>query len=203
MKKLLLASAIALFASVQAQTEKGSWVVSGKTGIGFNSATTKYSAQGHSVDGPEVSTFSVTPSVGYFVIDNLAVGVDLGFTSTKTTFKNSDLDVNYEDKQQLFSILPNATYYFATATKARPYLGAGIGYGSLTASDIFSGDQTTKGGFLWGVKGGLVYLLNSTVGLDLGVGYNSFTTKQTESGVELKTTANTLGVNGGITLFFK
>lgn len=203
MKKLLLVGAVALFGAMNAQMEKSSWIVSGKTGIGFNSATSKYSSQGESVDGPKISTFSITPSVGYFVITNLAIGVDLGFNSTKTTFKNSAIDMDFEDTSSTFSILPNATYYFATASKARPYLGAGVGYGSLTSTDFFDNDQTTKGGLLWGVKGGFVYLLNSNVGIDLGAGYNSFTTKQTFENVEIKTVANTFGVSAGVSLFFK
>ena len=35
MKKVLLVGAIALFGAMNAQMEKGSWIVSGKTGIGI------------------------------------------------------------------------------------------------------------------------------------------------------------------------
>ena len=203
MKKVLLFGAVALFGAMNAQLEKGSWIVSGKTGIDFNSSTSKYSAEGQSVDGPEVSSFTITPSAGYFVINNLAIGVDLGFNSTKTTFKNSSLGMDYEDKSSTFTILPNATYYFPTASKVRPYLGAGIGYASLTSTDFFEERETTKGGFLWGAKGGIVYLLNSNIGLDLGAGYNSLTVKQTVDNVEIKTIANTFGVSAGVSLFFK
>lgn len=203
MKKLMFAGALALFASMNAQMEKGSWIVSGKTGIGFTSANTKYTAQGQTVDGPKVSSFEITPSVGYFAANNLAIGVDLGLKSTKTTFKNSNLGINMEEKNSMFSVMPTATYYFATASKVRPYLGAGVGYGSLTSEDIFNNNETTKGGLLWGAKGGFVYLLNSSIGLDLGVGYQSFTTKETEQGVEVKTIADGIGVNAGFSLFFK
>ncbi|KMQ72720.1 OmpW family outer membrane protein [Chryseobacterium koreense] len=203
MKKLFLVGALALFASMNAQMEKGSWIVSGKTGVGFNSATSKYSANGQSIDGPKVTSFSITPGVGYFVINNLAVGVDLSYTSTKTTFKDSSIGINYEDKQSMFAILPNATYYFATANKLKPYLGAGIGYGSATSIDFYNDQETTKGGLLWGAKGGMVYLLNSNVGLDLGVAYNSFTTNETVESTKVKTTIDTFGVNAGVSLFFK
>lgn len=203
MKKLMLVGAVALFGAMNAQMEKGSWIVSGKTGIDFNSSTSKYTAQGNSIDGPEVSTFTITPSIGYFVISNLAIGVDLGFNSTKTTFKNSTLGVDYTDKSSTFTFLPNATYYFPTASKVRPYLGAGVGYGSLTGYNEITDTDDTTGGLLWGVKGGLVYLVNSNIGLDLGAGYNSFTVKQTEQNVELKTVANTFGVSAGVSIFFK
>ena len=127
----MFAGALALFASMNAQMEKGSWIVSGKTGIGFTSANTKYTAQGQTVDGPKVSSFEITPSVGYFAANNLAIGVDLGFKSTKTTFKNANLGINMEEKNSMFSVMPTATYYFATASKVRPYLGAGVGYGKF------------------------------------------------------------------------
>lgn len=203
MKKLLLIGAVALFGALNAQMEKGSWIVSGKTGIDFSSATTKYTAEGQSYDGPKVSTFTITPSVGYFVANNIAVGVDLGFTSTKTTFKNSALEFDYEEKTSVFSILPNATYYFPTASNLRPYLGAGIGYGSLTSTDFFNDEETTKGGFLWGAKGGLLYMLNSNIGIDLGAGYNSLTTKETVDNTEVKTSADAFGVSAGISVFFR
>ena len=203
MKKLLVASAIALFAFVNAQTEKGSWVVSGRTGIGFNSATTKFSAQGQSVDGPEVSSFSITPSAGCFVINNLAVGLDLSYTSTKTTFNNDELDVNIDNKQQMFAVLPNATYNFATASAVRPYVGAGIGYASVTGTSTFDEKESTRGGLMWAAKGGIVYLVNSTIGLDLGVGYNSFQSTESVQNTDIKTTVNTLAVAGGISFFFK
>ncbi|MEG0762171.1 MAG: porin family protein, partial [Chryseobacterium sp.] len=65
MKKLLLAGAVALFGLSNAQMTKGDWVISGNTGAGFNSMSTKYKAEGESEDGPKVSSFSVSPSVGY------------------------------------------------------------------------------------------------------------------------------------------
>lgn len=203
MKKVLLAGAVALFGLANAQMEKGSWIVSGKTGIGFNSATTKYEGSGQSIDGPKVSTFSITPSAGYFVANNIAIGVDLGFNSTKTTFKNSLLQIDFVEKTSLFSILPNATYYFSTGNNVRPYLGAGIGYGSMTSTSFYNENETTNGGLLWGAKGGLVYLLNSNVGLDLGATYSSFKTKESVETTEVKTIANAFGVNAGISIFFK
>jgi outer membrane protein len=201
MKKVLLLGAVALFSAVSAQMEQGSWIISGKTGIEFNAVNTKYEAEGMSFDGAKVNTFNITPSVGYFAVDNLAIGVDLGYTSTKTTFNNDQLGINFEDETSLFSVMPNATYYFIPGSVVRPYLGAGIGYGSLTSADFFNEGNTTKGGLLWGAKGGMVYLLNNRIGIDFGVGYNSFTTKETVEGTEINTVANGFGVNAGFSLF--
>lgn len=201
MKKLFLASALALFGAMNAQTEKGSWVVSGKTGLGFNSVNTKYKAEGQSYDGPKVSTFSITPSVGYFVIDNLAAGIDLSYISTKTKVDMPYINENYESTTSTFAIMPNATYYFPTGSSFRPYVGAGVGYGTSkgTESDAVLSGSESAGGLLWGAKGGFVYLMNSTVGLDLGLGYNSFQNKKDN----VTTNVGTFGVNLGVSFFLK
>ncbi len=87
MKKLLLAGAVALFGLSNAQMTKGDWVISGNTGMGFNNTTTTVKVGSNSVDGPKVNSFSIIPSVGYFVIDKLAVGIDLGYMSTTTKYQ--------------------------------------------------------------------------------------------------------------------
>lgn len=201
MKKVLILGAFALFSAANAQMEQGSWMISGKSGIEFNSVNTSYEAEGMSFDGAKVNTFNITPSAAYFVVNNLAIGVDLGYTSTKTTFNNSELGINFVDETSLFSVMPTATYYFIPGNIVRPYLGAGIGYGSLTSADFYNEGNTTKGGLLWGAKGGMVYMLNNRIGVDLGVGYSSFTTTETVEGTEVKTIAGGLGVNAGFSLF--
>ena len=64
MKKLLLVGAVALFGAMNAQTEKGSWVIGGSTTIGFNSKSSKVKYNGQSVDGPKSTSFNITPSAG-------------------------------------------------------------------------------------------------------------------------------------------
>lgn len=199
MKKLLLVGALALFASMNAQMEKGSWVIGGSTSLGFNNVTTKHSSGNNSSTEPSVSTITLTPSVGYFVQDKLAIGVDLGLMSM------SQKDGDYKYTVSTFSVLPTATYYFKSATKLVPYLGVGVGYASTKETETYNGssDSYTVDGFAWKAKGGLIYLINPNVGVDLGVGYNQFTNKETVMGTDYKTTVGTFGVNAGFSFFFK
>lgn len=210
MKKLLLVSSIAIFGAMNAQTEKGSWVVGGSTTLGFNSANTKYKYDGESTDGPKVSTFNVTPSAGYFVIDKLAIGIDLGYTSTTSKIEQDFLGNNYSVKSTLstFSILPTATYYFKSDSKVLPYLGVGAGYS--TSKEKFT--QTGTGsnnyednlnGFAWKGKGGIVFLLTSSIGIDLGVSYLGTNGKYDDDDSDMKVQTNTFGVNAGISVFLK
>lgn len=197
MKKFLLLLSLSAFGFVNAQTEKGSWVVGGSTTIGFNSVNTKEKSDGESYDGPKVSTFNFTPSVGYFVMDKLAVGLDLGYTSITTKYN----DDGYTDKYttSTFSILPTATYYFTTDSKVYPYLGAGLGYAS--AKEKEDRYETTVDGFAWKAKGGIAYFITDKVAIDLGVSFNQFSNKEKEYGYEYKTIVNTFGVGAGLSIF--
>lgn len=211
MKKLLLAGAIALFGLSNAQMTKGDWVISGNTGMGFNNATTTVKARGNSVDGPKVNTFSIIPSVGYFVIDKLAVGIDLGYVNTTTKYQG------IKSTNSTFSIMPTATYYFTNSSKFVPFLGAGIGYASNKTKYSFYKDinnegldpllmrdtETTTDGLAWKVKGGVTYMATSSLGVSLGISYDQFSSKETIMNTEVKTNVKTFGVNVGFSYFIK
>ena len=203
MKKSLLAGAIALFGLANAQMTKGDWVVSGNTGAGFNSMTTTYKAEGQSEDGPKVSTFSVTPSVGYFVMDKLAVGIDLGYTTSTTKYDGLKATVSS------FAVMPTATYYFVNGSKIVPYLGAGIGYasvknsGSVDFMDFSGEDSTTTDGLAWKVRGGVTYMATQSLGINLGVAFDQFSNKETYDNIDVKSNVNTFGVNVGFSYFIK
>lgn len=199
MKKLLLAGAVALFGLSNAQMTKGDWVFSGNTGLGFNSIDTNTKVEGQTYDGAKVSTFSVTPSVGYFVIDKLAVGIDLGFTNLTTKEDGDKTTISS------FSVMPTATYYFANSSKLVPFLGAGIGYASNKTKETFAGTSTeyTADGLAWKVKGGVTYMATQSLGINLGVSFDQFANKETYFATEYKNTVNTFGVNVGFSYFIK
>lgn len=206
MKKLLLVGAVALFGAMNAQTEKGSWVIGGSTTIGFNSTSSKVKYNGQSVDGPKSTSFNIKPSAGYFVANNVAVGLDFGFTSTKNESTEYFLgeQYDYESTFNTFIVMPTATYYFKSASKVMPYLGAGVGYFSNTTkfpASSFNNDETkfTTDGLAWGAKGGIVYLVTPSVGIDLGLAYVNTSNKEGE----VKIVTNTFGVNAGFSFFFK
>lgn len=206
MKKLLLAGAVALFGLSNAQMAKGDWVISGNTGFGFNNVNTTVKVGTESTDGPKVSTFSITPSAGYFVIDGLAVGIDLGYNSTITKQNGDKIAVSS------FSVMPTATYYFQTGSKFVPFLGAGIGYVSnkvkydfndAFADPILMQEETTTDGLAWKVKGGVTYMATQSLGINLGVSYDQFSNKETYMNTDIKTNVKTFGVNVGFSYFIK
>lgn len=209
MKKLLLAGAIALSGLSNAQMTKGVWVVSGNTGLGFNNVTTTTKVGDKFVDIPKTNTFSVTPSVGYFIIDKLAVGIDLGYVNTRTTYERS------KNTDTSFSIIPTGTYYFTNSSKIVPFLGAGIGYVSNTTKIrsrdnnvipntlIVLDQSSTIDGLAWKVKGGVTYMATQYLGINLGVSYDQFSHKDTFMNQEVKSRFKTFGVNVGFSYFIK
>lgn len=197
MKKFLLLLTLSAFGFVNAQTEKGSWVVGGSTTIGFNSVGSKVDYNGGSVDGPKVSTFNFTPSVGYFVMNKLAVGLDLGFTSVSTKYNDDGSNDKYTTST--FSLMPTATYYFTTESKLFPYLGAGLGYASTKEKD--NSYETKVDGFAWKGKGGVAYFITDKVAIDIGLSYHRYSNKDTYDGQDIKTKINTFGVGAGLSIF--
>ncbi|OCA71998.1 opacity protein [Chryseobacterium artocarpi] len=76
MKKVLLAGAVALFGLSNAQIAKGTTYLSGS--VGYSQEETN---NGNSKD----ENFNVLPTVGYFVNTNLAIGLGVGYKTSKST----------------------------------------------------------------------------------------------------------------------
>ncbi|WP_281324312.1 porin family protein [Flavobacterium sp. IMCC34518] len=217
MKKRFLLVALLFSVIITAQTEKGTFAISGKTGLGFNSTTIKYENSGNTTDGPKTSSFNISPSLSYFIIDNLSLGLDLNYktvtTKQKTFFINSGVTGGYtivDEKitQNTLSIIPTATYFFSKG-KTRPYINAGMGfanmkeksnyYGSLADGQTSSNFSTSNNGLVWGAGGGLAYFVSKAIGFDLGLAYAKYTYKENNSKVK----TGSLGANIGISVFLK
>ncbi|SDD29166.1 hypothetical protein [Williamwhitmania taraxaci] len=83
MKKLVLILIILMPSiSIFGQTTKGNFVLSGATGLQFISSNVKTVYDGKTVSEYDVNSFSFSPSFGYFVIDNLAIGLSSKQDST-------------------------------------------------------------------------------------------------------------------------
>jgi len=196
-------SAVALCAWSNAQMTKGDWVISGNTGLGFNNTTTTVKGGGYSEDNPRVNKFNITPSVGYFVIDKLAVGIDLDFSNTVTKYNKTKLTTTS------FAVMPSAAYYFANNSKFVPFLGAGIGYatvkdkGEMDLMGYPVSNETKMEGLMWRVKGGVTYMATQSLGVNLGLSYDQFSSKETYMNTKFTTNIKNFGVNFGFSYFIK
>lgn len=193
MKKLLLAAfAVFAFTSVNAQTEKGNWVFSGNTSISFASTKAKVEVDGNESGGElSSSVFTLTPSLGYFVIDNLAVGLDLSYTSTKID------DDSVESTTSSFAVLPMGTYFFEAGDNFKPYVGVAGGLISTSSGDE---DSNKSNGLAIRGKGGIAYFLNESIALDFSAQYVHTSQKNKENN-DVVTNNNSFGVGFGFSIF--
>ena len=170
MKKLLIVGAVALFASMNAQeTEtvgfaKGNTFITGA--VGFNSET----------EGDyKNNTFTVAPSVGYFVSPNIAVGARVGFTSGKESDKIATVTV--EEKSNLFTAGLFGRYYWMPASKFSIFAELGADYRNSSFDSGVAGSSKSKSnGFGVAVAPGINYFVSSNFALEAKVGvagYNS------------------------------
>lgn len=205
MKKLTLIAALAMVSAVQAQTEpvttlptaKGNWIIGGSTNLGFNSNKATQKSGNYSVDGQKTTNFYVTPTVGYFVIDNLAVGLNLGYEVQKY---DALYDYNQTSKvtNTVFSVIPSVTYFIEADSKAFPYISAGAGYAAVKTK-VASTETQNDNFFVWGGKAGLAYFITPNIAIDLGLNYQQLSTKyeQTFSTAENKVILKNLGASIG------
>ncbi|MEO8590898.1 MAG: outer membrane beta-barrel protein [Flavobacteriales bacterium] len=143
MKKVLIAlCAVALGTTAMAQTDQGGWMFGAGSNLGFTSSKDDNDQE------DAVSNFSLDARAGYFVIDNLAIGLDIGFSSTSVGDQSSSS----------FNAGPYVRYYLPMKIFAE------VGY-------QFGSQKTTID---LGPPLGSVDVTYGTGALGIGVGYAAF-----------------------------
>ena len=156
-------------ASLSAQTQKGSMMIGGTAGFSSSKA------------GDETTMEIVfAPMVGYFVIDQLAIGG--GFSVGLLTAKEFNTTV--------LGIDPTVRYYFNGSGSTRLFGQAAFRYASVKVENF---DAQTGTGF--GIGTGINYFLNDHVALEAILGYNSFKAKNADDAT------GTFGLQFGVSAF--
>jgi hypothetical protein len=147
MKKIFLAFVFVstLFISLQAQTEKGDWMVGGR--IDLNT-------------GDNSTQIGFTPAVGYFVINNLAIGGNVLIDYNKS----ADIKVTN------LGIGPFVRYYF-TESKIRPLLQVAVNFINTKIKSPLGSESNTGTNLFLG--GGAAIFINPNVSLEPIIGYSN------------------------------
>lgn len=166
MKKLFLIAAVAVSGLVSAQTENGKLMFSGRfTNLGFSSANSKSEYSGVELGEAKTTNLQFNPSFGYFVIDNLYVGLSSQIGSTKITVGED------ETRSSNLSLLPTVGYYFPVKGNVKPYVQGAVGFASQNEK---SGNIELKySGLGYGAGAGVAYFFNKNVSIDLGLNYSA------------------------------
>jgi outer membrane protein W len=167
MKKVLL-TAVAVFAFSFANAQdsttggfsKGDVMLSGSVGV----STQKTG----DVKG---NGFEIVPSVGYFVTNNIAVGVNLSFETTK-----NDNGINTIDKQTDFGGGIFGRYYFTPSSQFSVFGQLGFGINSsksttdFTVANVTTTTESKSNGFGVAVAPGVSYFLSKHFAIEAAWG---------------------------------
>ncbi len=164
MKKLLLtALAIVSFVSANAQDEttsgftKGDAFISGS--VGFASEKT-----GDNKD----NAFIISPRIGYFISENIAIGARIGYQSLKQE------EGSLENKTNTFNAGAFGRYFFTPSNKFSVFAELGADY--LTRNFDNGTTDTTFNGFGIGGGPGVSYFIGNHFALEASWGALSYTT---------------------------
>ncbi len=167
MRKIILFFVYILFFSIYSfsQFSKGSILAGGNVGADFS--TNKTIAGSVTTTNSSTNSFSLSPQVGYFFIDNFVGGA--GVKLLTSSQKNDSSPSSFS--QTNISFEPFARYYFD-----KFYGQALIGFGSSSSDQTNNNGTvfTSKGSlFNWSISGGYAILLNDHVAIEPQIGYRS------------------------------
>ena len=126
-----------------AQTEQQSMILGGNLGLNFNQQ-----------DSFHTTTFTFSPTFGYFVVKNLVLGASIGIGTTsdnKAKGRKSRFFLNT-------TFIPFIRYYFLKE-KFRPFIYAKFGY--VNSTSLINGGSADRKSTR----------LNSTIGFGVGLQY--------------------------------
>jgi outer membrane protein W len=198
MKRITLFSiGLLSMAAANAQLNKGRVFLGGS----LSTSTTENTTISTPNNVTKQQALVVDPTIGFFVKDNLVVGINAGYSSTETTSTGGS-------KIKQSSIAPGIF--------ARKYYGLGknfyfYGHGGLqyvhTSQEAFTGSATlskaTGNGVTVTAYPGVAYALRKHFLLEVSLrnlftaGYSSSETKNTAGTVTSKNNNFNLGINGG------
>ena len=166
--QLFITISLLTFLASNAQISKGNWMVGGSGNFTnykstFQSGNTETTQTG--------SAFTISPNLGYFIIDNFALGSIVSFSFSNPSGDNTN--------SHGYGISPFIRYYFRKSDKMiNPFLQTSYGF-SKGKSDSGGSNKSTG----YAIKGGSAIFFNSSVALELSLNYNS---SKTNSDVKYK-----------------
>jgi hypothetical protein len=183
MKNIFLSIALlsAVAFQAQAQISKGTLQAGGS--LNYQTGNSEFSFGG--IDIPlagfgDVSTFGITPRVGYFIQDNLALGGRLAFA-------RASQDGTISATATGFAFAPYARYYWGLSEKFYVFGEALVNFGSINLK-VGDNDAGKFGLFQIGVNPGATYFLHEKISVEFLVNmitYSSFKPENTDAQTSL------------------
>jgi outer membrane protein len=207
MKKAILFSAVILLfavSSMEAQINKGRWLVGVSTSISYLNFGSDIMSLGYTTvkqtnssgDDVKYTTFNFLPKAGYFVADNLVIGLN---NCVSTSVEKSG---DYKYTTTYLATGPFIRYYI-NSKKVMPFFEADALLGVMKDKSEGGGyDSSSDTGVTGlGLGAGAAFKLADKVTFDIMAGYNSLTAKAKQDNPDNeKTKQGTLGIKLGFTI---
>ncbi|GAB3889026.1 outer membrane beta-barrel protein [Spirosoma agri] len=153
-----------------AQTEKGRWNVGVSVG--------NFSYQDNKNADTKTFTGNLSPSVGYFVANNLLIGTGVPLSLSTSKQGNNPYVSKYASTS--VGLSPFVRYFFGAA-KLKPYVGLSYSHSFVRNtynSSAFSTDFSSDGYSIALVPTlGVAYFINQTIAIYAGLNYNILSSK--------------------------
>ena len=192
-QKLLVVAVLFCFFSsaITAQTEKGKFSISGRSSIEGAYFSNRIYGDNISIGDREAMdvdgySFSITPSLSYFVIENLSIG-------GQATYSISDGD--YQSKTTEFILMPTVAYYIPTGKVVRPFVALGAGYANVSMENM------SFSGFTWAGGIGAAFFISNNTSIDLMAEYAELSA-HTSNNSNYKYSTKGLGGSVGLSVYF-
>ncbi len=176
----LFALLFVLSSTVLAQVDKGNFYFQGTGYLRLISEKTTEFTGGNTSESSKSTYFGLKPKVGYFVIDNLPVGIKLDASFSKSTYGSADSKYSSND----FVFGPFARYYFLGQDKLKPFAEVYMGIGTSKSINTYGGsDYERKDNIIeFGLGAGASYFVTDHIAFDFMLSYNrdKYTIKSNE-----------------------
>jgi hypothetical protein len=181
MKKLLVASAFALFGLTNAQTTSPAPIAKGTT---YLSGTLNFAASEDNNTNVKTNDLTLVPTVGFFVADNFAVGLGVGYASSVT--KNESTPITAKNTISAFVVEPFARKYWTLGEKFYFFgqLSVPLAFGTDKAEAGVLSNKENFTSIGVSVKPGIEYFFNKNWTLEATIGdfgYSNFKYKNAKS----------------------
>ncbi len=209
MKKRILFTIVACFALgvLGGQvTSQGNFIIGSALGLSTaQSNISQSSSAGETSEKRPTSTqFNIAPSVGYFLIDRLAVGIRMDYTLNRVTETGAD---KVKDSDLLFG--PFARYYFPIGKDIAFLLEGGFGFGNSNDQQRIGDDlqKINTNIFAFGIGPGLTIISTQSIGIEALIKYNyaqsDFDTLIGGVDASTRSETNQLDFSVGIQFYFR
>ncbi|KOS06012.1 hypothetical protein AM493_08160 [Flavobacterium akiainvivens] len=176
MKKLLfsLSTLLCITVAFAQETEPASGFLKGDA---FISGTVGFGTQ--KTGDYKANQFTVAPKAGYFVSENIALGVGLGYRSQKSDQTDSFLGTTYETKTSTFEAGVFGRYYFTPASNFSIFTELSAAYATTKQeSNMDWATDFTVNAFDVEFAPGFNYFVTRHLALEATFGFINYSTRK-------------------------